>query len=220
MVQRFSSDGALGIGSFIAGQHFVDRSVSNRMRTDTPPQPIQLLHDRGVAISRDQLQAMIRSVISVGLLVRIAHPAALESAVGHQFHAAHPEPLVAFIRLDTGTFDERAHVGGIRVGRRREQDVQAHAQLPSPLHFLQQPVLVNADARMADAGEAGGVQLVVLRNPVLDLLFARQFAGRKSDERARLVDQLAVRFAIRITADLAAVYSFGRFIDMPLNERG
>src|ERR1700693_1701221 len=73
---------------------------------------------------------------------------------------------------------------------------------------------------MADAGETGGVQLVVLRDPVVDLLFARQLAGGKNDERAGLVDQLAVRFAVWITADLAALGRRGRFIDVPLSERG
>ena len=73
---------------------------------------------------------------------------------------------------------------------------------------------------MPDSGQAGGVQLPILGGPIVDLLLERQFGGRKSDERARFVDQLTVGLAIRIAADLPALGRSGRFIDVPLHERG
>ncbi len=52
------------------------------------------------------------------------------------------------------------------IGRRREQHVQADGQQAAALHLLQQTILIEADTGMADAGESGGVELVVLRGPV------------------------------------------------------
>ena len=74
---------------------------------------------------------------------------------------------------------------------------------------------------MANRGEAGCVQLLVVRDPIGELLIGRAWRGRRQPhERLRGVDQLAVQAAIRITRDAAAgrLRRFRR--DAPPRQRG
>src|SRR6266849_373461 len=73
---------------------------------------------------------------------------------------------------------------------------------------------------MPDAGQTGGVQFPILRGPVVDLLIDCQFRGGKSDQRARFVDQFAIRLTVGIATDLATLRRFGCFVDVPPCERG
>src|ERR1700757_4635270 len=73
---------------------------------------------------------------------------------------------------------------------------------------------------MPDAGESGSVQLMILRGPVVDLLLECQFFGWQGDERPSFIDQFTVGFAVRVVADLATLGRVGRFVDVPLGERG
>ena len=66
------------------------------------------LADRGdVAFGVDGLQAAERAVLVPGLLVQIAHQAALEAAVDGELDAADAQPLVALVLLDAGRLRAR-----------------------------------------------------------------------------------------------------------------
>ena len=98
-----------------------------------------------------------------------------------------PSSGLTFERGDRG-----AHLLGA-VGADAHQLADADRQQPAALHLLEQPVLLDRRARIADARQAGGVQLLVLLDERLDRQRRRR---RQLHERLGAIDQLAVQLAL------------------------
>ena len=113
---------------------------------------------------------------SNGCSYRLAHQPALESTVDRELDAAdsaatrRPRPGVCPTR--------RARGRPPRVAAGPQQRVHAHRQHTAALHLLQQPILVDRDARVADRRQTGGVQLLIFGDAIVDPLVERPRARR------------------------------------------
>ena len=73
--------------------------------------------------------------------------------------------------------------------------------VPAARHLLQQPILLDRCAGIADARQPGGIQLRCCADEFFD---GQRLASAAADERLRPVDQLAVQLAVRATGNPAA----------------
>ena len=112
----FPDDGLISIGCFVAGKHFVDRGVADGMGRDAPTEPIQFTHNARESLGLHRIDAAERALLAPWFFVRFAHPAAFETAVDPELHAANPNPLVALVGLDASRGNRRAHPF-TRIGR-------------------------------------------------------------------------------------------------------
>src|SRR5205823_286854 len=108
-------DRLLSVRGFVSGQDFVDRSITYCVRAYTPSETIQLLHDFGIAIGRNQFEPAKLAVLSVRLFIGLAHPASFKPSIHDQLHAGDFQPFIAFIRSHARVLDESAHLRGIRI---------------------------------------------------------------------------------------------------------
>jgi hypothetical protein len=76
---------------------------------DAPTEPIQFTHNARESLGLHRVDAAKRSLLAPWFFVRFAHPAAFETAIDPELHAANPNPVVAFVRLDAGRNDRGAH---------------------------------------------------------------------------------------------------------------
>ena len=191
MVHRRPTIDLLGVGGFVRGQHFVDGRVADGVCRDAPAETIQLLDDIRVRRLLHRVDAEERAAFAPRLGVRLAHPAAFEAAIDTELHAADADPLVAFVGREVRCRDRRAHRRGA-VGAESHQLIDAQRERAAPLHLLQQPVLLDRRARIADARQTDSVQLSML---LLQRLDRQARTRRQLHERLRAVDQLAVQLA-------------------------
>ena len=98
IVQRLPAIDRSAFAASYAGKHFVDRRVADRVRRHAPAKPIELLDDSVNGAGFIVLHAEERAALAPRFRVRLAHPAAFESAVDAELHAADAHPLVAFVR--------------------------------------------------------------------------------------------------------------------------
>ena len=104
--------------------------------------------------------------------------------------------------------------------RRPDQRVDAHRQQAALLHLLQHSVLGDRNAGMPDRREARLVQLLVVRDAIVDLLLGRSRRRRRqTHQRLRRIDQLAVQSAVRVLRDAATGRLGGLLVDLPVRER-
>ena len=187
-----ADDRLLGVGGFVRGEHFVDRRVADGVRRDPPAETIQLLDDLRVRRLLHRVDAEERAAFAPRLGVRLAHPAAFEAAIDAELHAADADPFVAFVWRDARCRDRRAHRRGA-VGAESHQLIDTHRQRAAPLHLLEQPVLLDRRAGIADARQTDSVQLSML---LLQRLRSSALGRRRQlHERFRAVDELAVQLA-------------------------
>src|SRR5204863_6438277 len=106
---------------------------------DAPAEPIELLYDVGIRLRRHRVHAAEGAAFAPRPGIRLAHPAALESSVDRELHAADAQPLAAFVRLDAGGGNRGAHRRR-GVGAETQQLTDSDGELAARLHRLQQPV--------------------------------------------------------------------------------
>src|SRR5271170_4862211 len=77
-------DRLFAVRGFVSGQDFINRGIADGVRGYTPSETIQLLHDFGVTIGRNQFESTKCAVLSVRLFVGLAHPSALKASIHDQ----------------------------------------------------------------------------------------------------------------------------------------
>ena len=217
-----ADDRPLRVSRLVRGNHLLDGGIAHRVCRRAPAQAVDLLHHLGVAVGGRDLNALEGAVLAVGFRIGLAHQTALEPTVHHELDAGHAHPLVALVRLQARSLDDRADARcrGRAAAWAEDQRADAHRQHPATLHLFEQPVLRDGDAAEPDAGQTRGVELRKLTLLLHDLLVERHLGSRRQRHQvARRVDQLPVGFAVGVLAHLPAVRIGRPLGDVPLRER-
>src|SRR5262245_47858838 len=104
------------------------------MRCNAPALLVQRSNNALVVSSRIGLQTAKFAVLSPGLFVWLAHPAAFKAAVNTQLNASSTYPFIALIGFQTEPCERP--IQSVRTARHTEQNVHAHRENSAPLHFL------------------------------------------------------------------------------------
>ena len=128
-------DRSLGVRGLVRGKHLVDGGVADGMRRHPPLEPIQLFDHIGVRRLLHRIDAAERAALTPRFGIRLAHPAAFESAIHGELHAADTQPVVAFIRFDRRRGKSRAH-GGCGIDAEPEELIDTNRQQPASPHVL------------------------------------------------------------------------------------
>src|SRR5262249_25507083 len=141
---------------------------------------------------------------------------AFEAAVDAELDAAHAQPFVALILLHAPRRDGRLQlVHGICL-ERPHQLVHSNRQDAFLAHLIENAPLLRARARIPDARQPGGVQLLVLSD---EIAFVQASRRRQFYQALRAVHDLAIQLAVFVTRYLAARRYRSVLADIPFLER-
>src|SRR5579871_3456044 len=91
------------------------------------------------------------SVPPVRLLICVAHPATLESAISDELHSLNADPFVSFVWLYIGFLDKLADACRVCIRRSGKKRIHADRKNASTFHLLENPVLRQRNSGLADA---------------------------------------------------------------------
>ncbi len=184
-------DASLLVRLLVRVEDEIDRGVTDGVGRDSPPFAIQGSHELDVRLGFHGLKPEELSALAPGLLVRLAHEAALETSVDSELDPGDPEPLVSGVGRDSESRD-------LGLVADSQQNADPDGKWPSFPELLEVAVKGGSGASVADAGEPDLVEAAKLafdrREPLLGRNLGR---WRQAHEALGRVDELAVQTAVR-----------------------